>query len=76
MAAMYENSLHMALRAETVDLFISYSSDFYIFRSYVSLMIESCVIMAMCCTLKRQYKLGTLFTNTYIYQFFFAHRKW
>ena len=71
MAALYENSLHMALRAETLDLFFSYSSDFYIFRSYVSLMIESIVIIALCCTLKRQYKLGTLFTNTYIYQLFF-----
>lgn len=75
MGALYQNSLHMALRAETLDLFLPYSSDFYIFRSYVSLMLESCIIIALCCTLKRQYKLGTLFTNTYIYQLFINPEK-
>lgn len=74
MSALYENSLHMALRAKTLDLFLSFSSDFYIFRSYIALLVNSCIIMATCCTIKRQYRLGTLFTNTYFYKFFFAYK--
>ena len=73
MATLYKNSLYMALRVETVDFFRSYSSDFYILRSYMALLISSCIIMAACCTILRQYKLGTLFTNTYIYKFFFEY---
>ena len=75
MSALYENSLYMSLRAESVDLFLTYSSDFYIFRSYVALLVNSCIVMAACCTIRRQHKLGTLFTNTYIYQFFFAYKR-
>jgi hypothetical protein len=75
MAALYENSLYMALRADTVDFVFTFSSDFYIFRSYVALLVNSCIIMAACCTIKRQHKLGTLFTNTYIYKFFFAYKR-
>lgn len=74
MVTLYKNSLYMAVRAKTLDLFLSYSSDFYILRAYVSLIVSSCIIMAACCTIKRQYQLGTLFTNTYIYKLWFAYK--
>ena len=74
MVTLYKNSLYMAVRAETIDIFLTYSSDFYILRSYLSLLISSCIIMATCCTVKRQYQLGTLFTNTYIYKLWFAYK--
>ena len=74
MVTLYKNSLYMAVRAKTLDLFLSYSSDFYILRAYISLLISSCIIMAACCTVKRQYQLGTLFTNTYIYKLWFAYK--
>lgn len=74
MSALYENSLYMALRADTIDFFLSFSADFYIIRSYVALLVNSCIIMNACCTIKRQCKLGILFTNTYIYKFFFANK--
>ena len=74
MVTLYKNSLYMAVRAKTLDIFLYYSSDFYISRSYVSLLISSFTIMAACCTIKRQYQLGTLFTNTYIYKLFYAYK--
>lgn len=74
MAALYENSLYMALKADNMNLIITSSSQFYIIRSYVAMLINSSIIMALCCTIKRQYKLGTLLTNTYIYQYFFAYK--
>ena len=74
MGALYENSLYMAIRADSYDSWLTYSSNFYIVRSYVSVLVNVCIIMSAGCTVKRQYKLGTLITNTYIYKFFFERR--
>ncbi len=70
MTALYENSLYMALRTDTYDMWFSFSAEFYIFRSYIAILINVCILLSIGCTLKRQYRLGTLFTNTYIYQIF------
>ncbi len=75
MVTLYKNSLYMSLRSESMDIFLYYSADFYILRSYVALLISSFTIMAACCTIKRQYQLGTLFTNTYIYKLGFAYKR-
>lgn len=74
MAALYENSLYMAIRADNYDIWPSYSPDFYIARSHFSIIVNSSIILSAGCTLKRQYRLGTVFTNTYIYKFFFGYR--
>ncbi len=70
MAALYENSIYMALRADSYDVWFSFSAEFYIFRSYIAILINVCILLSVGCTLKRQYRLGTLLTNTYIYQIF------
>lgn len=71
MTALYENSLYMAQRADEYDIWPVFSSEFYIFRSYVAMIVNVSIIVCLGCTFKRQYKLGRLFTNTYIYKFFF-----
>ncbi len=71
MTALYENSLYMALRADAYDMWPSFSAEFYIIRSYLAMIVNVCIILSSGCTIKRQYRLGTLFTNTYIYKFFF-----
>ncbi len=74
MAALYENSLYMAIRADSYDIWPDFSAEFYIVRSYISMLVNVCIILSAGCTIKRQYRLGTLFTNTYIYKFFFERR--
>ena len=74
MTWLYGNSLYMAIRAETYDMWPDFSAEFYIVRSYVVIVINTIISMIICCTLKRQYRLGTLFTNTYIYKIFFERR--
>ena len=74
MVTIYQNSLYMALKAESIGILPSYTSAFYISRSYIALLINSFIVMATCCTIKRQYQLGTLFTNTYIYKLWFAYK--
>lgn len=75
MAALYENSLYMALRTDSYDVWYSFSAEFYIFRSYVAMLINVCILLSAGCTVKRQWRLGTLLTNTYIYQIFFKKYK-
>ena len=70
MTALYENSLYMALRTDTYDIWFSFSAEFYILRSYIAMLVNVCILLSIGCTLKRQYRLGTLLTNTYIYQIF------
>lgn len=70
MTALYENSLYMALRTDTYDVWFSLSAEFYILRSYIAMLVNVCILLSIGCTLKRQYRLGTLLTNTYIYQIF------
>lgn len=69
MSALYENSIYMALRVTgPEDYWLSYSSEFYMARSDISMVIMIMVITAFCCALKRQIGCGTLITNTYIYK--------
>ena len=74
MAALYENSLYMALRVDRYEMWPAFSSEFYIIRSYVAMLINVSMILCIGCTIKRQYRLGRLFTNTYIYKFFFERQ--
>lgn len=71
MTALYENSLYMALRTDAYDVWYSFSAEFYIIRSYIAMLVNVCILLSVGCTVKRQYRLGTLFTNTYINQIFF-----
>lgn len=71
MVTLYKNSVYMALRADYYDVWFSLSAEFYIFRTYIVILINVCILLSAACTIKRQYRLGTLLTNTYIYQLFF-----
>ena len=71
MVTLYKNSVYMALRADYYDVWFSFSAEFYIFRTYLVILINACILLSAFCTIKRQYRLGTLFTNSYIYQLFF-----
>jgi hypothetical protein len=75
MVTLYKNSVYMALRADYYDVWFSFSAEFYIFRSYIAILINACVLLSAGCTIKRQYRLGSLFTNTYIYQLFFKRHE-
>ena len=71
MVTLYKNSLYMALRTDAYEMWLPLSAEFYIFRSHIVILINACVLLSTACTIKRQYRLGTLFTNTYIFQLFF-----
>ena len=76
MSALYENSLYMALRATASDdNWLTLSPEFYSVRSSVSMVIMVSIITAFCCTIKRQLRCGTLFSNTYIYKFIRNYKK-
>ena len=69
MSALYENSLYMALRiTREEDYWFNFSADYYLFRSNLSMIVMVCIITAFVCTIKRQLRLGTLVSNTYIYK--------
>lgn len=74
MASLHQNSLYMAVRTDAYDMWFSFPAEFYIFRSHIAILINVCIILSVGCTIKRQYRLGTLFTNTYIYQLFVKKR--
>lgn len=71
LTALFENSIYMLLRSSFADgdYWLGISPGFYAVRANCCIVIITCVILATACTIKRQYKMGTLLTNTYIYRF-------
>lgn len=70
MSALYENSIYMFLRAESLEFWINYSPEYYLLRSHISMLVSVCIILATGCTLKRQIRTGTLLSNTYLYKYY------
>ncbi len=67
MSSLYENSIYLALRVtNTEDYWLSFSPEYYMVRSDISMVIMICIITSFSCLIKRQLGLGTLFSNTYI----------
>lgn len=77
LSALYENSVYMLLRSARTDgdYWLGISPEFYAIRANASFVIIICVIVATICTIKRQYKLGTLLTNTYIFNLINGFKK-
>lgn len=75
-SGLYENTLYMLLKSMfvEVDYWLGSSPEFYSARANLCIVVISAVVLGTACTLKRQYRLGTLFTNTYIYRFIKSHR--
>ncbi len=67
MSSLYDNSIYLALRVtNTEDYWLSFSPEYYMLRSDISMVIMICIITSFICLIKRQLGLGTLFSNTYI----------
>ncbi len=76
MSALYENSLYMALRvSDSGDYWLSFSPEFYMVRSGISMVIMICIITAFACAVKRQLRCGTLISNSYIYRLIKNYKK-
>ncbi len=67
MSSLYKNSVYLALRVtNTEDYWLSFSPEYYMVRSDISMVIMICIITSFVCLIKRQLGLGTMFSNTYI----------
>lgn len=76
MAALYENSLYLSLRAGVIeDYWLNLSPEYYLTRSNICMVIMIYDIVAVSCTVKRQIGCGTLLSNTYIYKVIKSYKK-
>lgn len=76
MAALYENSLYMALRVTHVENYwLNRPPEFYIIRSNISMVLMIMTITTFSCTVKRQISCSTLLSNTYIYKVIKNYKK-
>ena len=65
----YIYMLHLGFISEG-DYFLGISPDFYKIIANICIVVLTYVLLAMLCTIKRQSKLRTLFSNTYVYKLF------
>lgn len=77
LSALYENSMYMLLRSSDIetDYWLVFSPDFYATRANLCFVLIIYNIVAVICAVKRQYILGTIFTNTYIYKLISGFKK-
>lgn len=69
--ALYHTSLYMVYKSCTIeDYGLGFSPELYEFRAKVCMSVFAMIITVFACKIKRQKKLGTLTTNTYIYRFY------
>ncbi|MBQ8503145.1 MAG: hypothetical protein IJ491_02585 [Clostridia bacterium] len=70
LTALFENSIYMLFRSAFADgdYWLGISPEFYALRANVCIVAIGCIVLASACTIKRQHKMKTLFTNTYIYR--------